>query len=35
MIFYHNRVEFYRPENYQGERLVELDEDGLLPIIIL
>lgn len=28
---YHNRVEFYRPENYQGERLVELDEDGLLP----
>lgn len=28
---YHNRVEFYRPENYQDERLVELDEDGLLP----
>ena len=28
---HHNRIEFYRPENYNDERLVALDEEGLLP----
>ncbi|MGX7195377.1 peptide chain release factor 3 [Enterococcus olivae] len=28
---YNNRVELYRPENYDGERLIELDENGEIP----
>jgi peptide chain release factor 3 len=28
---YHKRVEFYRPENYDGERFVALDEKGEIP----
>lgn len=28
---YNNRVELYRPENYGGERLIPLDENGEIP----
>lgn len=28
---YNNRVELYRPENYDGERLIPLDENGEIP----
>ncbi|MDR0847025.1 MAG: peptide chain release factor 3 [Lactobacillales bacterium] len=28
---YHNRVELYRPENYDNERFIELDAEGGIP----